>query len=198
MNAEAASSAGHRDELDLPRHKLTAAQVMAMVDAGILREEDPVEFLRGELIPMAPQGPIHQSVHDWIHLLLAEHYGRPTMVSGQGPLACGTDSLPEPDVMVLRNRQWMRERRHPRSDEALLVIEVAHTSQRRDRFKAGVYAEAGIPEYWLIDLTAERLELHRHPLQPEGRYAEVRVLGLTERLVLPELGHELTVAELLP
>ena len=197
MNAEAASPASSRTELDL-RHKLTADQVMAMVDAGIIAEDDSIEFLRGELYPMAPQGPLHHSVYSWLHLLLSERCAPPLMVAGQGPLACGNDSLPEPDVMVLRNRSWLHERRHPRAEEAVLVIEIAATSQRRDRWKAGIYAEAGVPEYWLLDLPTGRLEVHRAPLRDEARYAEVRILNPENTIEIPSLQQSLTVRDLLP
>lgn len=197
MNADATPSAAPRTELDR-RLKLTTDQVMAMVDAGILGEDEPVEFLRGELLIMSPQSAPHAHLFSRLMRVLSRCYPEHYWITGQVPLACGEDSLPEPDILVLRDVRCHNERRHPRGDEALLVIEIAANSQRRDRFKAGIYAEAGVPEYWLIDISARRIEVHRQPLRADGRFAEVRILSPTDRLALPELDHVFTVAELLP
>ncbi len=197
MNAEAASSAAPHPDLDL-RHKLTAAQVMSMVDAGIIAEDDPIEFLRGELLIMSPQSAAHAHLASRLFRLFARCYPDQYGLGGQVPLACGDDSLPEPDLFVLRDALSQKEDRHPRGDEALLVVEIAATSQRRDRFKASIYAEAGVPEYWLIDIGARRIEVHRQPLRADGRYAEVRILNPENTIEIPGLQLSLTVAELLP
>jgi Uma2 family endonuclease len=72
------------------------------------------------------------------------------------------DSLPEPDVAVgLDDGPWDAERRWLRIDELLLVIEVAVTSQSLDRHKATLYATAGAPVYWLVDVPARSVTVQR-------------------------------------
>jgi Uma2 family endonuclease len=93
------------------------------------------------------------------------------------PLALADDTEPEPDLTVLRRRAVPYKEREAWAEDALLVIEVADASLAYDRStKLRLYAEAGIPEYWVVDCTAETVEVHRGP-GPEG-YREVsRVAG---------------------
>lgn len=183
---------------DWRRHTFTTDHIREMLAHGILHDDDPVEFLCGELHRVSPQSAAHFNTHAWVQLQLADRYRAPMIVAGQGPLVCGTDSLPEPDLMVARNRDWLREDRHPRADEVVLVIEVARTSHQRDHWKAGLYAEGGIPEYWLIDLPARRVEVYQDPRPAEGRYAALRILAADAPLKLPELDQAIQVADLFP
>ena len=84
------------------------------------------------------------------------------------------DSEPQPDVTLLRPRSDFYARSHPAAGDVLLLIEVMDTSVERDRrVKLPVYARAGIREVWLLDLSTDRLEVHRGPT-PNG-FREVRV-----------------------
>jgi len=109
------------------------------------------------------------------------------------PLAIADDSEPEPDAAIVPAGDY--DQAHPTT--ALLVIEVADSSLARDRRKAGLYAAAGIPECWIVDLTARVVEVYSAP--SAGGYASQRTAALGEVLraiAVPEL--ELAVAELLP
>ena len=208
MNAEAeplaepgpkTSEAPARAEvLEWPRHTFTQAQIAEMLDAHILHDDDPVEFLNGELHPVSPQSADHANLYSLLAATLAEHYGRPALVTGQRPIDCGTQSLPEPDLVIVRDRACLRKGRHPHSDEVILVIEVARTSHQRDHWKAGLYAEGGIPEYWLIDLPARRVEVYQDPRPAEACYGALRILSVDDALKLPELDQAIRVADLFP
>jgi Uma2 family endonuclease len=181
-----------------PRHTFTTAQIAEMLDAQILHDDDPVEFLKGELHPVSPQSAPHANLFSRLYRLLGRRYPDTYWLTGQVPLVCGVNSLPEPDLLVLRNDDCQVEDRHPRSDEVTLVIEVARTSHQRDHWKAGLYAEGGIPEYWLIDLPARRIEVYQDPRPAEACYGALRILSVDDSLKLPELDQAILVADIFP
>lgn len=164
-----------------------------MVAAGILGEDDRFELITGELVEMPPQGPIHSVVKDRLRRRLEAAYGPARFVRDQVPLACGPDSLPEPDISVCTVE---RLDRHPEGREALLVVEVAYTSQVIDRAKAPVYAAAGVEVYWLVNVPERRLEVYERP--SAAGYHRVTVLDDTLDVDVPGLAARWRVADLLP
>jgi Uma2 family endonuclease len=154
-----------------------------LVESGLL-DDSRVELLHGMLIDMSPQGPRHAHVVN----RLAERFRElpnafHTRV--QSPLAVSDDSEPEPDVAVVPAGDYSRA--HPAS--ALLVVEVAETSVAKDRsIKTALYARAGIPELWLVNLPERLVEVHRHP--SSGRYADVQSVaadGVLQLQAIPTL-----------
>jgi Uma2 family endonuclease len=99
------------------------------------------------------------------------------IVSVQNPVALTDDTEPQPDLKVLRRRLVPYKEREAWAEDVLLLIEVAESSLRYDRStKQRLYAEAGIPEYWVVDCAAESVELCRTP--EGGCYRDVcRVAG---------------------
>jgi Uma2 family endonuclease len=131
-------------------------------------EDERIELLRGMLVGMSPQGAEHADVVHRIAALLARGLGDRAVVRTHSPLALGDDSEPEPDVAVVPPGDYARE--HPGT--ALLVVEVSDTSLRKDReIKAPLYASAGVPEYWVVNLVDRRVEVFRAPRG--GRYMDV-------------------------
>lgn len=179
-----------------PHRLFTAAEVLSMVEAGILGEDEPFELLDGDLVEVTRQGPPHAG-------LVAELVNRLSALTGPAlslrpalPLECGAKSLPEPDLALVTGTSAEFRRRHPRGDEAILVIEIARTSLALDRFKASIYAGASVPVYWLINLSSSRIEVHEQPL-PDGQYGLVRVLGGKETVTVPGTSITWSVDELL-
>jgi Uma2 family endonuclease len=148
-------------------------------------EDEPIELLRGMLVTMSPQKWPHAAAvaffNEQLVLQLAGRYE----VRPQLPFAADDWSEPEPDFAVVRKDADRRE--HP--SEVLLLIEVAHSSLRIDRgIKRTIYAEAGVPEYWIVDMNTATVEVHTSP--SNGRYAHVRTLGDGDVLrptLLPEV-----------
>lgn len=178
----------------------TRSDYYKMVEAAIFRGRR-VELIEGEIIEMGPQDPLHASVLALVDYALKRVFGEGYLVRVQLPLSLGLDSDPEPDVAVVRGgaRDYLRS--HP--DHALLVVEVAESSLEYDRRrKAGVYAEAGIQDYWIVDLAGRRIEVRRKPRRDESgsfAYGDTRSLSAGESvspLALP--GVSLAVAEILP
>jgi MEMO1 family protein len=159
--------------VSVPRRRFTVDEYHEMARVGILKPDERVELLDGEIVPMNPIG----SPHAWCVKRLIEAFapllGR-IRLSIQDPLVLDGHGEPEPDVVVLRPET--PEDRHPGPADALLVIEVADTSIAVDRGrKRRMYARAGIAEYWIVDLAADRLEVYRDPLR--ARYRSAMLLG---------------------
>lgn len=156
-----------------PPHRLTYDDVVRMVEVGILQEHDRVELVDGVLVDMSPIGLEHDDVVAWLneHFVRADVPGAQVRVQASMVLRDGY-SFVQPDVFLVE--------RGPRPQlvtEALLVVEVAQTSHRRDREKAFEYAFAGVPEYWLVDLVAETVTVHRDPASDGYRATTVHGVG---------------------
>lgn len=164
------------------RHRFTADQVLQMVEAGVLAEDEPVELLDGELIRMSPQGPRHAGLTAVIHRLLDRAAGPDAHVRDHSPVDGGPWSLPEPDLAVVRGGPADYLTRHPAAADLLLVVEISVTSQAADRRKIGIYAQMGVSEYWWLDLAAGRLRVHRDPDPAVGDYARVEILRAGEQV----------------
>jgi Uma2 family endonuclease len=182
--------------IELERRKLTADEVTTMVEAGVLGEDEPLELIDGELIVMVPQGPVHRTLIIELAERFRKTYAADAHVQTQVPVAAGPDSLPEPDVAVVRGtpRDFMSS--HPTGRDVILAVEVAVSSHAVDRLKADVYAAASVPEYWLLDVPGRRLEVHRHA-SPNG-YGVRTVLAEDEEITLPRTSASCRVHELLP
>lgn len=171
---------------------LKRSEYARLIELGVF-DDERVELIEGVLVKMSPQEAPHASTVQKLTKLLTARLLERASVRCQLPLALSEVTEPEPDLAVVALGDYETE--HPRT--ALLIIEVADTTLRKDRRKATVYARAGIAEYWIVNLGARTVEVYA---SPEGdRYAEVRTLraGDTLRsLALPDLA--IAVAEILP
>jgi len=155
-----------------------------LVETGTL-EGERVELLQGALVEVTPQGVPHAAVVTRLTTLLAPLIAGGWSLRVQLPLAAGPADEPEPDLAVVREHDpWAG---HPST--AALVVEVAHSSRQMDLgYKARLYAAAGVPDYWVVDLTAQRLVLHRDP--QADAYRSVRILAAGDQvapLAAPDL-----------
>jgi len=162
-----------------------------MVDLGMF-EDEHVELLRGTVVTMSPQGEHHGGVVAWFSQRLTLALGMSRQVRPALPFAADEWSEPEPDVAVCTYDHGVHD--HP--TKTLLLIEVSQTSLRKDRgLKLQIYAKAGVPEYWIVDLTTLTVEVYTQP-SPTG-YASVQHLRDGDLLRPTQLpGVELPVAEI--
>jgi Uma2 family endonuclease len=164
-----------------------------MIDAGILHEDERVELVAGRIVQMSPEGPLHAGTIDLCAEMLRRLFGGDYTVRVQHPLAVDPDGEPEPDLAVVRGGPRAHLGDHPH--EAVLVVEVAGTSLAYDRGeKARLYARAGFPEYWIVNLGAEVVEVHRDPsadgyrhVASLGRDASISPLGAPGAVAASEL-----------
>jgi Uma2 family endonuclease len=170
-----------------PVHALTVDDVLAMVAAGIIEENSRIELLDGVLVEMSPQGPPHAyALRELMMLGAVAAAAAGLRMSVQGPLDVGSPvSLPEPDFAIVPKTPVNR---HPTG--ALLVVEMGNTSLRMDLGpKARIYATAGIPEYWVLDVKRREIVVHRDP--SGSRYENVHRVGVGEAITA--IGVALTV-----
>lgn len=143
----------------------TRDEYYALAEAGILKPEDRVELIEGEIYRMAPIGNPHAGcVNRLVHRFSALTAADRAVLSPQNPVNLTDISEPQPDIVLLRPREDFYGEGHPRPEDVLLLVEVAESSIGFDRgTKFPLYARCGIAEAWLVDLTRNVLEVHRDP-----------------------------------
>jgi Uma2 family endonuclease len=148
-------------EVEYTTRRWRRAEYDRLVELGIFVGER-LELLDGRLVVSEPQGSSHAAIVMHIGETLARVFGPGWHVRLQAPLALDDNSEPEPDVAIVRGVALDYVTAHPST--AALVVEVADSSLRLDRrFKAALYARAGLPEYWIANLADRVLEVHRDP-----------------------------------
>ncbi len=175
--------------------RFTADEVWHMVEIGLLGEDEPYELIDGELLYVSPASPPHVNVVADLTTKLVLAYGEGYRVRVGGPVAGIADSIPEPDLAVIPTALISDDRRAV-SGEMLLVVEVSVTSARRDIRKGGIYAAAGVPEYWRIDVDGRVVHVHRRP-RADGTWEEATEIGPDGMLPLPGITGAIAVADIL-
>jgi Uma2 family endonuclease len=162
---------------------LTRVEYERMVERGVF-DDERVELICGELVPMSPQGPRHMAVIRRLTRLLVHAAAQRADVHAQGPLAVSDDSEPEPDIALIAP---VPDDVHPST--AYLVVEVAYTSLARDRgIKAALYAGCGVPEYWIIDVDEQVIEVRSKPRAGAYRNVATRRRGdVIELIAFPDI-----------
>ena len=182
----------------LPMRRFTVTEYYAMVEAGILKKEDRVELIDGVIVVMDPIGNRHLATVDRYTKALVVAVGDRAIVRVQGSITLDDQTMPEPDLALLRERADFYESRAAGSKDVLLVIEVADSSVEYDRSeKLPRYAQAGIPEVWITVLPERIIETHLEP--SGGRYTHTRIFVSGDTITpdcFPDI--ELRVNEILP
>jgi Uma2 family endonuclease len=177
----------------LPRHRIDVDQYYQLAEEGILAPDARVELIEGEIIDMPPIGPSHSAVVSRLTRLFIRAVPERGHVRIQLPVRLDRYSEPVPDLALLRARDDDYMRSHPSAADALLLIEVSHSSLRFDRnAKVPLYARHGIPEVWIVDIEGLRVQFFRS--LKEGRYEDVQVTsapGLVSPTMLPQATVEL-------
>lgn len=144
----------------------TVKEYHRMAEAGILDPDERVELIAGKIIKMAAKGTPHSAATTRTEKLLENRLGEQVLVRVQEPIQLNDLSEPEPDIAVLITDPLYYEDHHPTPSEVYLIVEVADTSLDRDiNFKAGIYAQAGIADYWVLDVNERLLHIFREPSQ---------------------------------
>lgn len=177
---------------EIERRLFTVAEYMAMAESGILKQDERIELLAGEIVRMAPIGDPHLFCTDALTTLLVPALLGRAVVRVQGSIRLDELSAPQPDVVLLRPREgYYAESARP--DDVYLVIEVADSSLEYDRGrKAEAYAAAGVSELWIANLRTGEVESYTDP--SERGYDTVRVIrsnGTIRPLAFPDLVLEL-------
>jgi Uma2 family endonuclease len=190
------------DERDVTPRRWTRAEYDRMVEVGLLTDDDRVELVDGEILTVTPHNSPHATTIGLVNEALRVAFGQRGHLRLQLPLSLDAMSAPEPDLSVVEGS--LRDYRAGHPETALLVVEVADTTLSFARRKGGLYARAGIPEYWIVNLRDRCLEVHRIPETRSdatygAAYRVVRQLG-SEATVSPlaASGAAVAVVDLLP
>ncbi|MBI2760266.1 MAG: Uma2 family endonuclease [Chloroflexi bacterium] len=185
-------------QASVTRRRFTVEDYERMVAAGILEEDDRVELIEGDIIEMAAAGGRHIWCVVRLTNWLGTHLSGRALVSVQNPIRLSRHSEPEPDIALLRLPSGPSSDDVPAANQVLLLIEVADTSLAHDRqTKLPLYAVAGIPEVWIVDLGSGRIEVYRQPV--DGSYSVTTAHGRDDviaPLAFPDLA--IPCAEILP
>ena len=149
--------------------KWTIDDYHRMIAADILRERQ-VELLKGEIVEMSPEGEPHAYSSHEAGEYLSELLGKLAAIRQAKPITLPNDSEPEPDIAVVQRLGRVYREHHPYVENIFWVIEYSNTSLEKDlERKSKIYAEAGIIEYWVVNLKTSHLIVFREPLN--GDYA---------------------------
>ncbi|MGI9054504.1 MAG: Uma2 family endonuclease [Pyrinomonadaceae bacterium] len=158
----------------LMRKKFRTDEVYQMMEMGILPEESGWELIDGEIIERMTIGSRHASIVRRLEKYLERNFGDFVMVSGQNPIHIDEHNEPEPDIALLKPREDFYAEKHPAPDDVLLVIEVSDSTLEYDReTKKTLFAEAGIGEFWLVNLKQNTIETYSNPAN--GTYYQMRI-----------------------
>jgi Uma2 family endonuclease len=145
----------------------TRAEYDRLIDFGVLQEDEPVELLGGQMIVAEPKSRRHSTAVGLTGDTLRAAFGAGWSIRVQDPVALDDESEPEPDVVVVPGQHRAYLAAHP--ERPALVIEVAESSLGFDRrFKSGLYARAGVSDYWIVNVVDDVLEVHRGPVADPG------------------------------
>lgn len=202
--AKETSGAGYAALADVSRHRLTREDFHRMGEVGILTDDARVELIGGEIYDMAPIGSFHAACVAQLTRTFATQVGSQAIVWVQNPIGLGSHSERQPDCTLLRFRDDFYRHVHPAAKDVLLLVEVADSaradreqgkhparvfvvadSARADReWKIPLYAKHGIGEVWLVDLTANCLEIYRQPRPEYSDYQQIQ--RLHDSMAAPE------------
>ena len=164
--------------------RLSVGQYHDMFRAGILTDDDPVELLEGWLVPKMYKNPPHTVAMELGREKLSEAATGGWHLRVQAPVTLAR-SEPEPDFAIVRGgiRDYLG--RHPGPEAVALVVEVADASLHSDRsLKKRIYAEAGIPRYWIVNLVDRQVEVFSDPTGSgaEADYRRKEIFGVSDTI----------------
>ncbi|MEH2404514.1 Uma2 family endonuclease [Nostoc sp.] len=144
----------------------TVEEYHRMAEARIFGADERVELLEGKIIWMIAKGTAHRSAVGRTDYLLKNRLANRAWVSIQDPVKLNERSEPEPDIAVVKVDPLDYADHHPTPSEVYLIIEVADSSLKLDcQTKAKAYSQAGITDYWVLDVVSRRLHVFREPTQ---------------------------------
>lgn len=150
--------------MPLLTHKFDVEQYQQMGKAGIFHPESRIELIEGDIIPMTPIGLRHSTTINRLNQFFVQALKGRGIVSIQNSIRLQNYSEPQPDIAILRPREDFYASKFPQAEDVLLLIEVADSSLKYDQTtKLSFYAEHGIPEYWIVNLERDILEIYRQP-----------------------------------
>ncbi|HUS17260.1 MAG TPA: Uma2 family endonuclease, partial [Chloroflexia bacterium] len=187
-----------KQRTDTKPHTITLEEYERMCEAGVFAPQAHVELIRGEIVDMVPPGAEHEACVARLDWLFNQRVANVGLVWPQGNAIRLPDSnsRPQPDITILRWRDDFYQGKRPTAEDVILLVEVSESSLTYDRgSKRALYAEAGIAEYWVVNLLAHVVEVYTEPRN--GAYQTTRIVTRGETLALPgELSGQIAVTDI--
>ena len=172
------------------RRKFTIAEYHQLVDLGFFTENDRIELIRGEIIEMAPKRTPHSVCNSMLWKQLYELIRKQAEIRVQEPITLPSNSEPEPDVVIANKKSDNYLSEHPIVEDIILVIEISDSTLKYDQeTKLSLYAEAGINNYWIINLVNNCLEVYNTPFannKGEFGYKNTKIVLPDETINIPD------------
>jgi Uma2 family endonuclease len=154
-------------------HVFTVDEYERMGEVGLFAPDQRLELVAGEIVEMTPIGSPHASTVTRLCRWFDRRVGDRAIVIGQNPVRISDVTEPQPDLTLVRWRDDFYRSAHPRPEDVLLLIEVSDSTARWDRrVKRPLYAVAGVPEVWIVDLQAQVVEVATEPTATGYRQVE--------------------------
>ena len=170
------------------RLRFTVDEYYKMIELGMLKDYEKAEIIEGELIQKMTIGDRHAAIVNLLNRFFIKNVSDDTLVSVQNPVRLSDYDEPEPDL-VLADLHKYDGKRHPQPKEILLIVEVSDSTLKYDRnTKLLLYAEAEIPEVWIVNLPNDLIEIHQKP--SSGIYQLTKIFKRGEQIeseMLPDL-----------
>jgi len=173
------------ERAELRKHLISLEEYERMIEADVFETEARLELIRGEIVEMTPPGPAHEVMVARLHRLFAKLVGDAGLIWPQGNSIRlpQSKSRPQPDLTILRWRDDLYADKRPYPEDVILLVEVSDSTLAFDRRgKMALYAEAAIPEYWVINIVDKSVEVYAQPTA--GKYQVVRALRRGEIIPL--------------
>lgn len=161
-------------ESTIKKYRFTIEEYHLMGEVGIIAPDRHVELINGEIVEMSPIKSLHAGTVKLLTKILVNLLGDKIVLGVHDPVELNEFTEPEPDLSILKFRSDYYIRSHPKPDEVLFLIEVANSSLHIDRqLKLPLYAEAGIPEVWVVCLSDRQIEVYTKPV--EKSYSQINI-----------------------
>lgn len=175
---------------------LTVDDYYKMAEFGIIKPNERVELINGEIIKMNPVNSRHAGHVKKLNELLIILLSKFVTIGIQDPIRLHQLSEPEPDISILKKSSDNYISHHPNADDVIFLIEVFDSTLRYDRNKkATLYATANIPEYWILNLIDDQLEVFQNPI--DGIYTTKVILKRGEKVLIPTFDIEINVSDII-
>jgi Uma2 family endonuclease len=177
--------------------RISVARYHEMIAAGMLTENDRLELLEGFMVEKMTVNPPHSFTTDQIRDELTAVLPPTNFAKSQQPITTA-DSEPEPDVMIVAGTKRDFVARHPAPENVALVVEVADSTLLQDQtWKKRIYARAGIPVYWIVNLNERQIEVYAQPSGPTSNPTYQQLVTYHEADEIPVVLNGTEIARLL-
>jgi len=173
----------------------TVEEYYKMGEIGILNSDDRFELIHGQIIKMSPVKSLHSSITDDLFGMLYSILNKKVIVKSQNPIRLSNLSEPQPDLTIAHYKKHKYRQKHPQSKDIYWLIEVSDSTLQKDKtIKKELYAKAGIPEYWIVNIPEKCIAVYRN--LEEEQYQEVIIFNKGEKVTFEKLGFTLSVDDI--